>query len=141
MLQELGRPAERITIAAQEAPGVTPAGVPVTGPPAPGTNPNTGAPPPPHNVPAVNGQQPHQIPQATVHYPPAQPAPHSVPAVGGGAPHQVPQAAQKYVRDIAGKIGRGWSLQTAAKHLVETYPDDWDAIEAACAHIIERKAA
>jgi HK97 family phage portal protein len=138
MLQELGRPAERITIAAQEAPGVTPSGIPIAGAPAPGTNPNTGA-APPHSVPAVNGQQAHSIPQATVQYP-APPAAHSVPAVGGGPSHSVP-TAQKYVRDIAGKIGRGWSLQAAAKHLVETCPDDWDAIEAACAHIIEREAA
>lgn len=138
MLQELGRPAERITIAAQEAPGVTPAGIPVTGPPAPGTNPNTGA--PPHQIPAVNGQQPHQVPAATVQY--AQPTPtHNLPALAGGT-HSVPSAAaQKFVRDIAGKIGRGWSLQAAAKHLVENHPDDWDLIEEACAHIIERKTA
>lgn len=122
-MQELGRPAERITIAAQESPGRTPSGIPVGAP----TNPDT------HTVPAVNGSTPHQIPQA------ATPPTHSVPAVNGGS-HSVP-LAQKYVRDIAGKIGRGWSLQAAAKHLVETNPDDWDAIEEACAHIIERKPA
>jgi hypothetical protein len=139
MLQELGRPAERITIAAQEAPGVTPSGIPIAGAPAPGTNPNTGA-APPHSVPAVNGQQAHSIPQATVQYP-ASPAAHSVPAVGGGPPHSVPQVAQKYVRDIGAMIGRGFSLQAAAKHMVEKHSDDWDAIEVACAHIIEREAA
>lgn len=66
----------------------------------------------------------------------------NVPAVHGGPPNSVPSAqAQKYIRSIAGAISRGKSIQEAAKHFVDTSPEDIDYISEACAHIIERKVA
>lgn len=48
------------------------------------------------------------------------------------------EAARKYMRDIAGAIGRGKSLQDAARSLLEAHPADMEAIREACEHIIER---
>lgn len=48
------------------------------------------------------------------------------------------ERAQKYMRDIAGAIGRGRSLQAATAALLKDHPEDFDAIKEACAHIIER---
>lgn len=48
------------------------------------------------------------------------------------------EAARKYMRDIAGAIGRGRSLQDAAKALLDAHPADIEAIREACEHIIER---
>lgn len=87
-IQELGKPAERMTIAASESSGETPDQVPVD------------------NLPASQKPSPQ---------------------------------AQKYMRDIAGQIGRGKSLQEAAKALVDAHPGDMDAIREACEHIIERQ--
>lgn len=47
--------------------------------------------------------------------------------------------AQKYVRDIGGYIGRGKSLQDAARALLDKHPGDEDAIRRACELIIERQ--
>jgi hypothetical protein len=49
--------------------------------------------------------------------------------------------AQKYIRTIGGYIGRGRSIQDAARTLLAAHPDDETAIAEACAHIIERKVA
>lgn len=47
--------------------------------------------------------------------------------------------AQKYVRDIGGLIGRGKSLQDAARQLLDKHPGDEAAIKSACELIIERQ--
>lgn len=60
------------------------------------------------------------------------PQPGSVPRLSAGA--------QKYVRHIGGAIGRGKSIQEAAKTFLELCPEDIDAIQEACCHIIERKS-
>ena len=51
----------------------------------------------------------------------------------------VPFPAQKYVRDIGGLIGRGKSLQDAARALLDKHPADEAAIKRACELIIERQ--
>lgn len=51
----------------------------------------------------------------------------------------VPFPAQKYVRDIGGLIGRGKSLQDAARTLLAKHPADEAAIKRACELIIERQ--
>lgn len=116
-LQELGRPAERITISAAEAPGVTPAGIPVTGPST-------------TTFPALGSAKPHTVPPADT--PDTKPKP-PVP--------NLPALPAKYVRSIGAMIGRGKSLQEAARHFLDANPDDYDAIEEACAHIIEKRTA
>jgi len=65
------------------------------------------------------------------------------PAVTGGTPTAVPAlpagaSAQKFIRDIGGYIGSGKSIQEAARALLAKHPDDIDAIQEACAQIIER---
>ena len=69
--------------------------------------------------------------------------PKPLPAPQGQSGNVLPfpgQAApQKYVRDIGGLIGRGKSLQDAARSLLEKHPGDEDAIKAACELIIERQ--
>lgn len=47
--------------------------------------------------------------------------------------------AQKYVRDIGGLIGRGKSIQDAARTLLDKHPGDATAIKRACELIIERQ--
>jgi HK97 family phage portal protein len=59
-------------------------------------------------------------------------------APAGAAPSP---GAQKYIRTIGGYIGRGRSIQDAARTLLAAHPDDETAIAEACAHIIERKVA
>lgn len=56
----------------------------------------------------------------------------------------LPEAAQpvvpvKFVRDIGGLIGRGKSIQEAARTLLEKHPGEEDAIKRACELIIERQ--
>lgn len=92
-IQELGRPAEKITIAATDAGPTTPSGIAIVVPPV-------GAPKAPIAVPSPE--------------------------------------AQKYIRNIAAQIGRGKSIQEAARGLLGLHPDDEGVIAAACAHIIER---
>jgi HK97 family phage portal protein len=59
--------------------------------------------------------------------------PTTVPALPAASPQ-----AQKYIRAIGGQIGRGKSIQESVRELLDSHPDDEDAIAAACAHIIER---
>jgi HK97 family phage portal protein len=68
--------------------------------------------------------------------PPDQPAelPTADPAP---APTAVPP--QKFMRDIGGLIGRGKSIQDAARTLLEKHPGEEDAIRRACELIIERQ--
>ena len=54
-------------------------------------------------------------------------------------PFPAQAAPQKFVRDMGGLIGRGKSLQDAARSLLEKHPGDEDAIKAACELIIERQ--
>jgi len=50
-----------------------------------------------------------------------------------------PPAAQKFVRDIGGLIGRGRSIQDAARTLLSKHPSEEEAIKRACELIIERQ--
>lgn len=55
------------------------------------------------------------------------------------APEPVGVDAQKYMRDIGGLIGRGKSIQDAARTLLDKHPGEEDAIKRACELIIERQ--
>lgn len=52
-----------------------------------------------------------------------------------------PDTARKYMRDIAGRVGRGQSLEGAARALLASNPHDEATIAQACAWILERSAA
>lgn len=54
---------------------------------------------------------------------------------GGGSP---PRSAQKYMRDLGGRIGGGQSLEEAARALLKANPCDEAAITEACIKILER---
>lgn len=67
-----------------------------------------------------------------------EPAP-ALPVREDNGSNVVPFPAQKYVRDIGGLIGRGKSLQDAARALLDKHPGDEEAIKRACELIIERQ--
>lgn len=58
---------------------------------------------------------------------------------GGGTP--VSSGAQKYMRDLGGRIGRGQSLEEAARAILKSNPYDEADIAQACIKILERDAA
>lgn len=61
-----------------------------------------------------------------------------VPALTGSGGTDVPAAnVQKYMRDIGGLIGRGRSLQAAAREML-TKTGDTDGVREACEYLIER---
>lgn len=64
-----------------------------------------------------------------------------VPATGGSEPTAVPSpAAQKYVREIGGLVGRGQTLQAAARFVIDK-TGDTDGVREACEFLLERRIA
>lgn len=57
---------------------------------------------------------------------------------GGGSPARNTSNAQKYMRDLGGRIGGGQSLEEAARAILKANPADEAAITEACIKILER---
>lgn len=51
------------------------------------------------------------------------------------------ERAKKYLRDLGGRIGRGQSLEAAAREVLKANPHDESHITQACIKILERQAA
>jgi HK97 family phage portal protein len=75
--------------------------------------------------------------------PPA-PAPvesgHTVPALPGGQDTHVPEAVVKHVRAMSGLLGRGRTLQEAAREVIQKTGDQ-DGVREACEFLLERRIA
>lgn len=66
---------------------------------------------------------------------------HTVPSLSGGDHTEVPSPnAQKYMREIGAHIGRGESLQAAARLLINKTGDQ-DGVREACELLLERRIA
>jgi HK97 family phage portal protein len=64
-----------------------------------------------------------------------------IPSPSGGGGTNVPAlSVQKYVREISGLLGRGRTLQAAARELVEK-TGDTDGVREACEFLLERRIA
>lgn len=61
-------------------------------------------------------------------------------ARGGGATPASVTGDRKYLRDLAGRVGRGQDLEVAARELLAANPSDEIEIVRACAQLMERTA-